>query len=229
MNITNKVSRILGVAFLLQFITSVSSGLFIRPLWLVPDDISATMLKIAGNPAVLQLNILVDMLTALGVTWLGAVLFITLKKQNEKLALTALGFYILEGALLAASRLGTISLLQLSQEYASTGQPESLLVFGNITLEAADYVGDTLHVLVFCLGAILFYFLLYKSGFIPRGLSLWGLITVLPVLIGTLTAIFSYDLPFIFFLPYFPFEFVIGIWILVKGVPEIVEQIPGSR
>lgn len=218
MNTINKTSRILGVAFLLQFITSVSSGSFLQTLWLVPDDISATMLKIAENPSVLQINILVDMLTALGVIFLGAMLFITLRKQNEKMALVALGFYILEGALLAASRMGTFSLLQLSQEYVSTGGPESLLVFGNIALEAADYVGSTLHVLAFCLGAILFYVLLYKSKTVPRWLSLWGLITVIPVLAGTLTAIFDVHLPFIFFLPYFPFEFVIGIWILVKGI-----------
>jgi hypothetical protein len=52
MNTTDKVSRVLGVAFLLQFITSVSSGSFIRPLWLVPDDIRATMLKIVENPLI---------------------------------------------------------------------------------------------------------------------------------------------------------------------------------
>ena len=215
----NKTSRILGLAFLLQFVTSVSSGSLIKPLWLVPDDISATMLKIAENPNLLPINILVDVLTALGVIFLGAMLFITLRKQNEKMALVALGFYILEGALLAASRIGSFSLLKLSQEYASAGQPESLLVFGNIALEAADYVGSTLHVLAFCLGAILFYVLLYQSKAVPHWLSLWGLITVLLVLAGTLTAIFDVHLPFIIFLPYFPFEFVIGIWILVKGVP----------
>lgn len=219
MNTTNKVSRVLGVAFLLQFITSVSSGLFIRPLWLVSDDIAATMLKIAESPGTLRANILVDMLTALGVIFLGAILFVTLRKQSEKIALIALGFYILEGALLAASRMATFSLLRISQEYAA-GQSEILPSFGNLAFEAMDYVGDTLHVLAFCLGAILFYFLLYKSKVVPRWLSLWGLITIIPVLAGTLTAIFDVHLPFIFFLPYFPFEFVIGIWILIKGIPE---------
>jgi len=221
MNTTNKVSRVLGVAFLLQFITSVSSGSVIRPLWFVAGDIRATMLKIADNPVVLRINILVDMLTALGVIFLGAVLFATLRRQNEKQAFTALGFYILEGALLAGSRIGSLSLLKLSQEYTSTGQSESLLVFGKIALEAMDYVGDALHVLAFCLGAILFYVLLYQSKAVPRWLSLWGLITVIPVLVGTLTALFDVHLPFIFFLPYFPFELVIGIWILIKGIPEV--------
>ena len=216
---SNKISRVLGIAFLLQFITSFSSGIFIKPLWLVPENISETMLKIAENPWALRTNILVDMLTALGVIFLGAILFTTLKKQNKKVALVALSFYILEAGLLASSRIATFSLLRLSQEFASAGQPVSMLVFGNIALEAMDFVGDTLHMLAFCLGAILFYFLLYKSRVVPRGLSLWGLITVFPLLAGTLTAIFGYDLPFILFLPYVPFEFVIGIWILVKGIP----------
>jgi len=74
---TNKVSRVLGAAFLLQFITSFFlSGVLLKPLWLVPGDIGATMLKIAENPAVLQANIFVDMLTALGVIFLGAMLFL---------------------------------------------------------------------------------------------------------------------------------------------------------
>jgi predicted RND superfamily exporter protein len=47
----------------------------------------------------------------------------------------------------------------------------------------------TLHMLAFCLGAILFYTLLDKARIVPRWLSLWGLITVFPLLIGTLAAI----------------------------------------
>jgi len=182
------------------------------------------MLNIAGNPGLMITHILFDMFTALGVIFLGAILFETLRKQNEKIALVGLGLYILEGGLLAASKIATFSLLRISQEYASAGGTESLQFFGNLALESMDFVGDTLHVLAFCLGAILFYYLLYKSGVVPRALSLWGLITVLPVLAGTITAIFGYDLPFVVFLPYVPFEPVIGIWILVKGIPETSQQ-----
>jgi hypothetical protein len=198
-----------------------SSGIFIKTQWLVPGNIRETMLKIADHPGLLRANILVDMLTALGVIFLGAILFATLRKQNEKIALVALGFYILEAGLLAASKIATFSLLLISQEYAIAGGSDSLLTFGNLALESMDFVGDTLHILAFGLGAILFYYLLYKSGVVPRGLSLWGLITVFPILAGSLTAIFNYDLPFLLFLPYVPFEFVIGVWILVKGIPEI--------
>jgi hypothetical protein len=226
MNTNIKLSKVLGAAFLLQFVTSFSSGVFMRPIWLVPGDISQTMLRIADNTWLMRANILLDMLTALGVIFLGAVLFISLRKQNEKIALVALGFYILEGALLATSKMSTFSLLRISQEYVSAGRPDYLLTLGNLALESMDFVGDTLHALAFCLGAILFYYLLYKSGLIGRVLSLWGLITVFPVLAGTLTAVFGYDLPFVLFLPYVPFELVIGIWILAKGIPEIEPVTP---
>jgi hypothetical protein len=218
MNTVNKTSRVLGIAFLLQFVTSFASAMFLRATWFVPGNMSETLVKIANNASLLRLNILFDMLTALGVIFLGAMLFITVRKQNEKMALTALGFYILEGALLAVSRIETFSLLRLSQEYVSAGQPAILQTFGSLAFDSMEFGGGTLHMLAFCLGGILFYYLLDKSRVVPRALSLWGLIAVFPMLIGTLTQVFGYTIPFIFYVPYVPFELVIAIWILVKGI-----------
>jgi len=220
MNAENKTSRILGVAFLLQFVTSLFSGAFLNKALLVPENITKTMTNIANNAWLMRANILVDMLTAMGIIFLGAILFITLRKQNEKIAFVALGLYILEAALLAVSRISAFSLLRISEEYVKAGHPTYLKTMGSFSFESMNYVGSTLHMLVFCLGGILFYYLLYKSGIISRILSLWGLITVIPCLIGTLFAIFGYSVPFFIYLPYVPFEFVIGVWILVKGIKE---------
>ena len=111
MNTITKTSRVLGFAFLLQFITSFSSGVFLKTAWFVEGNIKETMLKVGANPMLFRTNILLDMLTALGVAFLGAILYLTLRKQNEKIALTALGFYWLEVALLAVSRMDAFSLL----------------------------------------------------------------------------------------------------------------------
>ena len=216
----NKTSRILGLAFLLQFITSFSSGVFLKAAWFVPENMSETMLKIAGSPWLMRTNILLDMFTAMGVIFLGAVLYITLRKQNEKIALTAMGFYILEGALLAVSRIQAFSLIGLSKEYVAAGQPTSLLLMGQMAYEAMDFAGNTLHMLAFCIGGILFYYLLYKSGVVPRWMSLWGLIAIFPMLVGTITQVFGYTIPFQFYVPYIPFELVIAIWILFRGIKD---------
>ena len=158
------------------------------------------------------------MLTALGVIFLGVMLFITLRKQNEKMALTAFGFYILEAALLATSRMATFALLRFGQEFALTG---------NRLLRRWDKWPSTRWnswaVLCTCWysawrGNVLLP--ARQIRVVPRVLSLWGLITVFPMLIGTVSQVFGYTLPFFFYVPYVPFELVIAIWILVKGIKD---------
>lgn len=225
---TNKTSRVLGLAFLLQFITSFSNGVLLRSAWLVPGDIGATMLRIAANPAIFQASLLLDLLTAMGVAFLGACLFIALRGQGERIALTGLALYLLEAALLAASRGEGFALLRLSQAYVAAGQPALWQTTAAVALGSMDFVGSTLHMLAFCLGAIMFYPLLYRAQLVPRWMSLWGLVTVFPMLVGSVTQIFGYTLPFFWYLPYVPFELVIGVWILVKGVPEKAPALGGG-
>ncbi|MGA2824128.1 MAG: DUF4386 domain-containing protein [Bacteroidales bacterium] len=211
MNTVNRTSRVLGVAFLLQFVTSLFCGTILRQAWFVAGNLGETMLNIANKPWMMQATILVDVLTAFSVIFLGAILFVSLRKQNEKIALVAMGFYILEAALLVVSRIEAFSLMGISQEFVTTGSPAYLLTMGKLTFESMDFVGSTLHMLAFCFGGILFHYLLYRSGIVPRGLSLWGLITVFPCLAGTQLAVFGYQVPFFIYLPYAPFELVIAI------------------
>jgi hypothetical protein len=220
MNSINNTSRVLGAAFLLQSVSNLVSNAFLLDPLIVPGNIISTMTNIANNAFQLRASIFGDMVTALGIIFLGVILFVILRKQNEKMALVALGFYILESVLLAVSRLVTFSLLRISQESVTAGHPAYLQSLGNLAFDTMHFGFGALAMLAFCIGAILFYYLLNKSRVIPRVLSLWGLITVFPMLIGTVSQIFGYTIPFIFYLPYVPFEFVVGVWILVKGIPE---------
>jgi hypothetical protein len=226
MNAFSKTSRVLGLAFLLQFVTSFLSGTLLNPTWLAPGNIGETMAKIADKPWLFQLNILVDMLTAFGIVFLGAQLFLTLQKQSKTIALLAFGLYIIEAALLAASKLPAFSLLRISQEYIANGQSAIFQTLGILALDSMNFVGSTLHMLTFGLGAILFYILLYRSGVVPRALSLWGLVTVILVLIATITSLLGSVLPFYVYVPYIPFELAIAIWILVKGIKAEAETKP---
>jgi hypothetical protein len=146
-------------------------------------------------------------------------LFLALRKFGEKMAMVALGFYLVEAAILAISNLEVFSLLRISQEYLAAGQPEYLLTMGKMAIESTEYA-YTLHTLPFCYGAVLFYYLLDKSRAVPQILSLWGLISILPFLIGVPMRILGYEFPFFLYLPYVPFEFVIGLWIVFKGLKE---------
>jgi len=99
----------------------------------------------------------------------------------------------------------------------SNGQPDQLLTMGKITFESMEFAGSMM-MLSFCFGAIIFYYLLVESGIVPLGFSLWGLITVSFLLVWTILAFYNYKVPFFLYLPYVPFEFVIGLWVIIKGI-----------
>ncbi|HVN18948.1 MAG TPA: DUF4386 domain-containing protein [Dongiaceae bacterium] len=212
----DRAPRILGAAFLLQAITSLLSGVILQVALIMPGNISETMIRIANHPWLMRVNVFGEMITAIGVIFLGAVLYTTLRRENEILALAGFGFYILEAALLAASRIAALSLLRISHEYATAGHPTDLQTAGNLALASMNS-GYQLLMLPFCLGAVLFYVLFYKSVIIPRALSIWGLGAVSLALIGTVCALAGHELSFAIYLPYLPFEFVVGIWILIRG------------
>ena len=218
MKAERELSTALGIAFLFQATTSLISGMIPMSL-IVPGNIDQSMVNIAGHATLMRANFLGDLITAVGVIALGVLLFATLRKYGEILALIALGCYMLEIALGAVSRIPAFALLRISQEYATRGRPEDLRVLGSLALETMNF-GFGLLMLPFCIGAILFYYLLYKSRVIPRVFSVWGLVSVPVVLVATVLVISGYKVPFVVYVPYVPFEWVVGAWILIKGLAD---------
>jgi len=175
MNSDKNTPRFLGAAFLLQAVASaVALFILLEPL-IVPGNIAESMTNIANNALQMRASIVFTMITAIGIVMLGVLMYVILKKQNRNLAIVAMGLYLLEAAILAASRIPAFALLLISQESVIAGHPAYLQTLGNLFYESADF-GDWLHMLPFALGAILFYYLFFKSGYIPRALALFGLI-----------------------------------------------------
>jgi hypothetical protein len=77
--------------------------------------------------------------------------------------------------------------------------------------------------LPYTLGATLFYYQFFKSGFLPRVLSLWGLIAAPLAFIGSLFDHLGFAVPMIVFLPNLPFDLAVGLWLVVKGIRESSE------
>jgi len=223
MNLDKNTPRLLGAAFLLQAIASLVGGLILLQPLIVSGNIIDSMTNISNNALQMRASIVVEMITAIGIVILGVLLYITLKKVSLKISLVALGLYIIEAALLAASRIPAFSLLRISQESVIAGHPTYLQTLGNLSYESQSF-GYDLHMLAFALGATLFYYLFFKSGFLPRILSLWGLIAAPLALIGILFALFGYDVPIVVFLPNLPFELTMGIWLMVKGIRNSSER-----
>ncbi len=80
--------------------------------------------------------------------------------------------------------------------------------------------GVTLHMFFYCLGGFLWYYLFYKSSYIPRIIPLLGLLAVLAAFVALVVEFFGYDVSIFLSLPLLPFELTIGFWLLLRSVKD---------
>lgn len=221
MNIGVNTVRLLGAAQLFVFFASLLSEQLLKSV-VGSGTISEILVNISENIPRMWISNMAALFNCLGIVALGVLFYIVLNEQNKTLALISLGCFIAEAITLAVSKIGAYGLIPLSQEFVAAGAPESTYyqTLGDFLYYGVDRKGYDIHMLFFCLGGILWYYLIYVSGLIPSILSIWGLVAISLLTIPVLLALIGRDfLPAtILALPYAPFELVLGIWLIVKGV-----------
>lgn len=220
MNIDPILLRFLGAAQLFVFGASLLSDQLLKSV-VGSGNISTTLVNISENISRIRISNMVALFNCLGIVTLGVLFYIALSDQNKILALVALGCFLAEAITLAVSKLGAYGLIPLSQEFVAAGAPEASYFqsLGDFLYNSVDRKGYDIHMLFFCLGGILWYYLLFLSGYVPPFLTIWGLAAVCLLTIPVLLALLSLEfLPaMILGLPYAPFELVLGIWLIVTG------------
>jgi len=221
MDIGMNTVKLLGAAQLLVFAASLISERLLAS-GVRTGSISDILVNISKNLTRMRISTLVALINCLAIILLGSMFYIVFMDEYKIIALVALGCFLAEGITLAVSKIGAYSLIPLGQEFVNAGAPESSYyqTLGNFLYYGVDRRGYDIHMLFFCLGAILWYYLLYISNVIPRALSLWGLVAVCLLTIPILLELFERDLfpaAGILALPYLPFELVLGIWLIIKG------------
>ena len=222
MNSDKNTARLLGMMFVIVAVIAFLSGLPLSQLNYSmtgpPDNISETMIAFSDNSTMVQMSIVGFLIEAVAIVLLTVLLYISLKKQNKIIALWAFGLWIIEAVFVAIRQISAFSLLYTGQEYVKAGTPDSsyFQTLGSLFYELMHFTLDV-QMVFYCVGGFLFYFLFFKSRYIPRVLALWGLIAVSLGFIGELFALFGYDVPLYVFLPILPFELAIGVWLIVKG------------
>ena len=74
--------------------------------------------------------------------------------------------------------------------------------------------------MAFSVGALMYYYLLYRSRLVPRWLSGWGILAIVLTLVACLLALFGHHpvtsyVPLV--LPIAAQELVLAVWLLAKG------------
>ena len=180
-------------------------------------------MSVPGSDARLVVGALFVLIMGLALAMVPVIMFPILREHNEALAL---GYVVVRGGLEAVAYLAIATswllLVPLSQIYAQAGalDASNFQALGTLLLEAKE-IGSILTI-VFCLGALIFNYLLYQTKLVPRWLSGWGLIAIVPYLAAGLLSMFGIldalsPIYAILNLPLALQEMVLAVWLIVRG------------
>lgn len=215
MNTNRKTAIIVGVLYIIGTVAGVLSMIVTWGLLDAPDYLNV----LASSADRVQLGALLVLVMGVALALVPAMMFPILKRQNEALAV---GYVIFRGALETLTYVGVATcwllLVVVARRYTDSGaaiasQFQSL---GILLVKAQDPIIIAVQNIFFSLGALIFYYLLYRARLIPRWMSGWGIVGAMMYLAAGVIAVFSTNLV-ILLLPLALQEMVMAVWLIVKG------------
>jgi hypothetical protein len=189
MNSNRKTAIVVGVLYIIGTVSGVLSVVFTKSILDAPDYLA----KIAAHGNQIITGALFVFTMGLALAMVPVVIFPVLKKHNEVLAL---GYVVFRGALETVGYMAVVIsillLVPLSQAAVQSGVSDAsnYQALGAL-LQKAHETSTATGEIVFPLGALMFYYVLYQSKLIPRWISGWGFIAVLLFLATGLLDIFG--------------------------------------
>jgi len=173
MGALQKPGRIAGLWFIGTFIFSIPAALLYEPVLNAADYILDE-----GLDARISLGAFLEVLLAIANIATAVVFFPVLKRVNEAVALGYVASRTIESGIIVTGLISLMSLVTLRNNFTGTsGDTASLDIAGQTLVALHDWtflLGPQ-----FCAGfgnGILLGYLMYRSGLVPRGMALLGLI-----------------------------------------------------
>jgi hypothetical protein len=214
------VIRLLGAAQLAVFVASLVSERLLASV-VGSEPVASMLVSVSRNLTRMRISNLVALLNSLAIILLAVMFYAVFYKQYRTIALAGLVLFVAEAITLAVSKVGAYGLIPLSQEFVEAGAPEPshFTTLGRFLYHGLDRLGYDIHMLFFCLGGILWYYLLLSSRLVPRPLAIWGLVAICLLTVPTVLVLYRRaPTPLMILgLPYAPFELVLGVWLVVKS------------
>ena len=228
--ISRKTAIFVGVLYILGTMAGILSLVFTGPVLERPDYLT----QVSTNPNQIVIGALLVLTMGLALAMVSVIMFPILKRYNEALAI---GYVVFRGALEAVTYLalviGWLCIPLISQEYirASAAQASYFQSLGDLVLKAHAQIGHVLTI-VFILGALIYYYALFRANLVPRWLSGWGLLAAMPYLVSGMLGLFAILSPMstiqmVLVLPLAVQEMVLAVWLIVKGfnVSPIIDNV----
>lgn len=217
------VVRVAGFMFLFAFIVPTLNWALGLSKLVVADDIAATADRIVANESLFRFGLTVELFMTAGLVVLGVTLYSLLKTVDRDIALLALALKMIEAALAATIVLLSLVAVLFATEASSSAAftpeqlrwPVGLLLHEHMVLFACPMV-------FLGMDMILFFYLLYRSRYIPRPLAGLGILSFVLILIHALAHFVAPDFAgtqlaqVIFYTPSGITELVVGTWLLTR-------------
>jgi hypothetical protein len=218
MDSTRRTSFITGVLFIITFVTSIPAAFLLYAP--VLDD--ASYVVGAGADGGVALGAFLEVLLIVANVGTAVALFPILKRQSEPLALGYVTARLVESTFIAIGIVSLLAVVTLRQD-AAGGDPSSLVTAGQSLVAVHDWT--------FLLGpnwvvgvgnGLILGWLMYRSGLVPRGMAILGLIAGPVLLAGGTAALLGVIEPDsalknLTAAPEFVWELSLGIYLTVKG------------
>jgi len=217
----SKIARIAGVLTLLIVVFAPFSMIYVPTTLVVPGDAAATANHIMASEGLFRLGMASDLIVFLIEIVLTVLLYVLLKPVNKTLSLVAafsrLAMTVIQGINLLNHFF--VLLLLSGASYLTVFVPDQMQALVMMFLNAHENV-VLIWGLFFSLHLLVFGYLVYKSGYIPKIIGILLVVAALPYLIQGFGNILFPQYKEIFTSIAFlsSIEIVLPLWLLIKGV-----------
>ena len=216
MSSTRKTALVAGVFYLITFVSIPTLILYDHAL-----NNEDFIISSGSNTAVFWGGFL-EVVVALAGIGTAVTLFPVVKRQNEGMALGFVATRTLEAAMIYTGVVALHSLVTLRQTGATAADAAALVTTGKslvATYNWAFLVGQSLTP---ALNALLLGTLMYRSGLVPRGIPLMGLIGAPLLILATVATMFDLiervsPLAALAALPVAAWELSLGVYLVARG------------
>jgi hypothetical protein len=219
-----KAAKAVGFVYLFALAPAIFAEFYVLDKLIVSDNVAQTALNIMSHERLFRLGIACNLTVfALDIILITA-LYVVLKPVNRSLALLAAFWGLIETAVLVVAALSDFDVLRVlsGAGYLQAFEADRLQALARLSISAhgaAYNVG-----LVFAgLRSTVFCYLWFKSRFIPRALSAWGVFASFLLATCTFAFIIFPEARNVITIgyyggPIFIFELSMGLWLLLKGL-----------
>lgn len=213
-----KAGRLTGIAFIIGTAAGVACLTFVNVI-----QEANYLNSIASNPKALTFGALLIVLMGIACSLIAYAIYPVLSKYNKTLAIGAVGFRTIEGALMLLSAITLLSLVPIATEYTASGS-DAVMVAGNTVLGLHNTLGGVMGI-AFAVGAMMYNIGFYITKLVPRWLSIWGMIALVMYIVASILLYYGIDgfspINVILNMPIALQEMVMAVYLIVFGFREV--------